>query len=161
MPVLEKTARVLIVDDEDSVRDLLSDALTSFGYATVTAKNGEEALRLYKQQRFDIVLSDLMMRPMGGMELLNAITKIDPEAIFIMITGYPSIEFAVEAIKTGARDFVSKPFNLDELKLKIERALLERILKRRLKNVQGFVWALLISIPFWLILGIILAKILK
>jgi DNA-binding NtrC family response regulator len=157
----EKSVRVLVVDDEEVVREVLLEALNTFGYETASASNGEEALQAYKQQPFDIVLSDLMMSPMDGMELLNVITEIDPKAIFIMITGYPSIESAVESIKIGARDYISKPFNLDELKMKIERALLERSLKERLKNVRGVVWALLISIPAWLILGIILARALR
>jgi two-component system response regulator PilR (NtrC family) len=98
---------------------------------------------------------------MDGLELLGEIRKMDPEAIFIMITGYPSINSAMEAMKRGAKDYVTKPFNIDEIGLKMERVLLERSLKGRLRNVQGLIWALVISIPVWLILGIILARLLK
>ena len=97
----------------------------------------------------------------SGLELLSEITKIDPDAVFIMITGHPSIESALKAMHNGAKDYISKPFNIDEIKLKIERVLLESSLKGRLKNVQGIAWALLIAIPFWLILGIMLARALK
>jgi two-component system response regulator PilR (NtrC family) len=86
---------------------------------------------------------------------------VEPDAIYIMITGYPSIESALEAIKKGARDYITKPFNIDEIRLKIERALLEKNMRGRLKNIQGIVWALVISIPVWLILGIVLARMLK
>jgi two-component system response regulator PilR (NtrC family) len=123
--------------------------------------NGQEAMQKYKNGHFDVVLSDLVMSPMDGLELLGEIRKMDPDAIFIMITGHPSLNSAMEAMKRGARDYITKPFNIDEIRLKIERVLLERSLKGRLKNVQGVIWALVISIPVWLILGIILARLLK
>lgn len=153
--------RLLIVDDEESVRSLLLEYLKDFGYEVTCAANGQEALKYYKLYPFDVVISDLIMSPINGMELLAEIKKFDPEAAFIMITGHPSIESALEAINKGAKDYISKPFNIDEIKLKIERVLLERSLKGKLKNVQGILWALIISIPVWLILGIVLAGMLK
>jgi two-component system response regulator AtoC len=153
--------RVLVVDDEESTREILSEYLGDFGFQVACSANGHEALHLYKKDRFDVVISDLAMSPMDGMELLGEIMKVDPEAIFIMITGYPSIQSAMDAIKKGARDYITKPFNIDEIKLKIDRALLERAVQGRLINVRGIVLALLISIPLWLILGIILARSLK
>jgi DNA-binding NtrC family response regulator len=157
----KNTIRVLVVDDEAAVRELLADFLNSLGYEVVCATNGREGLQAYTEGRFDVVISDLMMSPMDGLELLNATKKVNPEAIFIMITGYPSIETAMDAIKKGASDYISKPFHIDEIKLKIERTLMERSLKGRLKNVRGVIWALLISIPVWLVLGIALARLLK
>lgn len=154
-------ARVLVVDDEKSVRDLLADFLNSLGYEVVCEANGRDGLHAYTEGRFDVVISDLVMSPMDGLQLLHAIKEINPEAIFIMITGYPSIETAMDAIKKGANDYISKPFHIDEIGLKLERALLERALKDRLKNIRGVVWALMISIPVWLILGIALARLLK
>jgi two-component system response regulator PilR (NtrC family) len=153
--------RVLVVDDEENIRQILEEYLTEFGYEVVCAVNGQEALQIYKNGRFDVILSDLVMRPVGGLELLSEIKKVDPDAIFIMITGYPSVESALEAIKKGARDYITKPFNIDEIRLKMERVLLEQSLQGRLKNIQGVVWALIISIPVWLILGIILARLLR
>ena len=153
--------RVLVVDDEENIRQILKEYLNEFGYDVVCAVNGQEALQIYKNGRFDVILSDLVMRPVDGLELLGEIKKVDPDAIFIMVTGYPSIESALEAIKKGARDYITKPFNIDEIRLKMERVLLEQSLQGRLKNIQGVVWALIISIPVWLILGIILAKLLR
>jgi DNA-binding NtrC family response regulator len=153
--------RVLVVDDEENMREILTEYLNDIGYRVTCAVNGQEALQIYSGGHFDIILSDLVMGPMDGMELLNEIRKVDPDAIFIMITGHPSIESAMEAIKKGARDYITKPFNIDEIRIKIERALLERSLRGRLKNIKGTVWALLISIPVWLVLGMILAKALK
>lgn len=155
------TVRILVVDDEVGVRDLLADFLNSLGYEVVCATNGREGLQAYAEDRFDVVISDLKMSPMDGLELLNAIKKVNPDAIFIMITGYPSIETAMDAVKKGASDYISKPFHIDEIRLKIERTLMERTLKGRLKNVRGVAWALLISIPVWFILGIALARLLK
>ena len=149
---------MLVVDDEKSMRDLLTEYLSEYGYEVTCAVNGQDALQIYKQGHFDIILSDLFMEPMDGLELLNKIKEINPDAIFIMITGYPSIKSSIEVMKKGAKDYITKPFTIDEIKVKIERALLEQNLHGRLKNTQGIVWALIISIPVWLVLGIILAK---
>jgi len=153
--------RVLVVDDEENIRQILKEYLDEFGYEVACAVNGQEALQIYKNGRFDVILSDLVMRPVDGLELLGEVKKVDPDAIFIMITGYPSIESALEAVKKGAKDYITKPFNIDEIRLKMERVLLEQSLQGRLKNIQGVVWALIISIPIWLILGIILARLLR
>jgi DNA-binding NtrC family response regulator len=150
--------RLLVVDDEKDMRDLLAEYLSGLGYEVTCAASGQESLQIYKQGNFDIILSDLVMEPMGGLELLDNIRDINPDAIFIMITGYPSIKSSIEAIKKGANDYITKPFVLSEIKLKIERALLEQHLHRKLRKTQGAVWALIISIPVWLVLGIILAR---
>jgi len=152
--------RMLVVDDEKSVRDLLAEYLNEYGYEVVCAANGQDALNMYKQGNFDIILSDLIMAPMDGLELLNKVKEIDSDAIFIMITGYPSISSSIEAIKKGATDYITKPFNIDEIRVKVERALLEKSLQGRLRIAQGIIWALIISIPVWLVSGIILARVL-
>ena len=152
--------RALIVDDEESIRDILVGFFESFGFEAVPASDGEEALELYKKESFDVVISDMMMPNMNGMELLNELKQIDPDVIFILITGYPSLETAIEAIKKGARDYITKPFNIDEIKIKIDRALLERNLQGMVKSSRGIMWGLILSIPVWLVLGIILAKLL-
>lgn len=157
----KKSKRILVVDDEESMRELLKEYLNDIGYEVTCAANGKEALKYYKLTPFDVVISDLIMSPVDGLELLGEITSFDAEAAFIMITGHPSIDSALQAIKQGARDYISKPFNIDEIKIKIERVLLERSLQGRLRNVRGIVWALIISIPVWLVLGIILAGLLK
>jgi two-component system response regulator PilR (NtrC family) len=156
----KKPKRMLVVDDEKSVRDLLAEYLNEYGYEVTCASNGQDALKAYKEGPFDIILSDLNMAPMDGLELLNQVKQINPDAIFIMITGYPSITSSIEAIKKGARDYITKPFSIDEIRMKVERALLEKSLYGRLKNAQGIVWALIISIPVWLVLGIIFARML-
>jgi len=151
----------MVVDDEENIREVLSNYLTSLGYYVVTAKDGTDALDKFKPGHFDLIISDLLMPNVDGLELLRRIREQDKEVVFLMITGYPSIETAVEAIKQGAYDYITKPFHMEDVKLRIERAFEKKNLKERLSTVQGFVWALLFSIPIWLILGIILAKLLK
>jgi two-component system, NtrC family, response regulator PilR len=150
--------KALIVDDEASIRDILVGFFESFGFEAVAAADGEEALKLYSDQTFDIVISDMMMPKMTGMELLQEIKQIDPNVIFILITGYPSMESAIEFIKKGARDYITKPFNIDEIKIKVDRALLERNLQGMVRSSRGLMWGLILSIPVWLVLGIIFAK---
>ncbi|RPH49339.1 MAG: response regulator [Desulfobacteraceae bacterium] len=157
----KKPKCVLVVDDDEKIRCLISELLKNLDYEVTCAVNGQDALQIYQRGHFDIVLSDLMMKPMDGLELLNKIKEINPAVIFIIITGYPSIKTTIEAIRKGANDYITKPFNIDEINMKIERALLERSLHERLKNIKGIVWALIISIPVWLILGIILASVLR
>jgi len=152
--------RALIVDDEPAIRDVLVGFFESFGFETESAVDGEEALKIFRQNTFDVVISDMMMPNMDGMELLNELKRIDPDVIIILITGYPSMDTAIDAIKKGAKDYITKPFNIDEIKIKIDRALLERNLKGMVKSSRGIMWGLIVSIPVWLVLGIIFAKLL-
>lgn len=158
---MKKIGRVMVVDDEENIRDVLSNYLTSLGYDVETANDGEDALKKFKRGSFDLIISDLLMPTIDGLELLKKIRDQDREVIFLMITGYPSIETAVEAIKKGAYDYITKPFHMEDVKIRIERAFEKKNLKERLSTIQGFAWALLFSIPIWLILGIILAKLLR
>jgi DNA-binding NtrC family response regulator len=153
--------RILVVDDEKVIRDLLNDFLVEQGYRVVCIERGEDTLKTYLDEHIDIVLLDRKLRPMDGIEILSSLMKIDPEAIVIMITGYPSVKSATDAIKKGARDYIAKPFDLEELQFKLERVLLERSLQGKLKNIRGLVWALVFSIPVWLLLGQVLARFLK
>ena len=157
---MNNIGRVMVVDDEEDIRKVISIYLKKVGYDVVTAENGEDALSKYQKGHFDLILSDLTMPTMDGLELLDKISEMDKDAIFLMITGHPSIETAVHAIKKGAYDYIEKPLQLEEMKLKIERAFESKSLKDQLKASRGLAWALIVSIPLWLCLGIILAKIL-
>jgi two-component system response regulator PilR (NtrC family) len=154
--------RILVVDDDKGVREALSEFLISLGYTVVMADNGEDALSQYRKGEFDVIMADLIMPNMDGMELLRRIrdTKND-EVIFLMITGHPSIGTAVEAINRGADDYITKPFHLEDVKLRVSKALEKQTLKGRLKTAQGLAWGLMLSIPLWLLLGIILVILFK
>lgn len=152
--------RILVVDDDPAILDVLTQYMKLIGLDAVSAASGEEALAVFKKNHFDIVVSDIKMANMDGLTLLGEVKRLDPDVIFIVITGYPSIETVLEAMKKGAVDYIVKPFQFDEIKIKIERALVEKDMNKQLRSNQGIIWSLIISIPVWLILGIILAKIL-
>ncbi len=153
--------RILVVDDAEEIREMLSDFLSRLHFAVDTAGDGQEALQKYMHGGYDVIISDVFMPHMDGIEFLKHIRSLNKDIMFLMITGYPDVETAVEAIKEGAYDYITKPFNMEDVRLRIERAFEKKSLKERLKTVEGFNWALLISIPLWLLLGIILTKLLK
>ncbi len=121
--------RVLVVDDEQGIRDLLSFELGSQGYQVVTAVDGVDALEKMRNGKFQLVITDLKMPRMGGMEALAEIKKIDPNVEVILATGFGTIEAAVSAMKCGAYDFVQKPYNIHEVSALIEKALEKNQLK--------------------------------
>ena len=106
-------ARILVVDDEESIRDLLRLVLTGEGYSVVTANDGEEAIEHLEAQRFDLVITDLVMPTVNGVEVLRAAKRIDPNYPVIIITGFPSAETVTELVRLGAGDYLTKPFTID------------------------------------------------
>jgi DNA-binding NtrC family response regulator len=152
-------ARILIVDDDEAIRELLKEFFQGLGYEMTSAANGSEALAVINQHDFDCIISDHIMPDMNGLELLEQIRELGKKVPFLMITGYPTIETAVEVMKRGAYDYITKPLQLEDVRIKIERALHTKGLEKSLKKLSGIAWAILISIPIWLILGIILGKI--
>ena len=129
-------ARILIVDDKEPMSEVLRKFLAAEGYAVETAAEGTEALRKFAVEPFDLVLSDIKMPTMDGAELLAEILKINPRTIVILMTAFGSIEAAVEAIKHGAADYVSKPFQMEDVLFRISRALKERRLERRVARLE-------------------------
>ncbi|MBN1550370.1 response regulator [bacterium] len=118
--------RILLVDDEPVVRSSLEAVLDSHGYSIDTAQNGQEALTKFTDKSYDLIITDLVMKPVNGLELLDKAQKSDPESIVILITGYATIESAVEAIRMGAYDYLVKPFQMHSLLLTIERGAEKR-----------------------------------
>lgn len=115
--------KILIVDDEPTILNLLNKILTSQGYDITPAGNGEKALQLLDTNTFDLMISDINMTPINGMELLRTASKSYPDMGVIMLTAYGTVGTAVEAMKEGAFDYITKPFKLDELVLTVQRAL--------------------------------------
>ncbi len=114
-------SHILIVDDEIDILELMQELFESKGYSAVSATNGLEALNIIKNQEPDLVLTDIRMPEMDGMQLLQIITKEHPTIPVIMVTAHGTIETAVEAMKLGAKDYILKPLRLDEILAKVER----------------------------------------
>jgi two-component system response regulator PilR (NtrC family) len=137
--------RILIVDDEQSIRELLAIVLRRDGYDVILAENGRTALNVLEQEPVDLLISDIKMPDMSGVEVLRAAKQIDHDILGIMITAFASTESAVEALRMGAYDYVSKPFDVDELKIIVRNALERRqlrqenlLLKRALQTSHQF-----------------------
>ena len=127
---------ILVVDDNDSIRDLLKNLLVSEGYTVITADNGTTALEKLRNINFDLIISDIMMPGISGLELLMEVRKVDPDMPVVMITGFPTIDTAVKVIKEGADDFITKPFNLDHAKLVVKRSIENGRLKKQNKTLS-------------------------
>src|SRR3989454_6126700 len=116
------SVRILVIDDERTLRESCASALQVEGYRVQTCGRGDEALETLKRHTFDIVLVDLYMGHVPGMQLLAAALAANPEAIVIVITGKPSVETALEALRAGAWDYLPKPFTGTQLQVLIGRA---------------------------------------
>src|SRR5262247_4345958 len=137
--------RVLVVDDERSMRELLAIMLRQAGHDVTLAEGGEQAVEILKNEAFDLVITDLRMRKVDGLGVLRAAKELSPSAVVLVVTAFASTETAVEAMKLGAYDYVTKPFKLDEMRLTIEKALERKrlqdeniALKRELSKERGF-----------------------
>jgi two-component system response regulator AtoC len=128
--------RILVVDDELFVRELLLEFLSAQGYEVLLADSGEKAVEVIQAQPADIVLVDLKMPGIDGIETLKQIKKIAPDVLAIIMTGYPTIESSIEALRHGASDYVVKPFKLNDLKSSIENALQEHKLKAEICKLK-------------------------
>ncbi|MCK5235795.1 MAG: sigma-54-dependent Fis family transcriptional regulator, partial [Deltaproteobacteria bacterium] len=136
--------RVIVVDDEKSMRDFLSIMLKKEGYLVETFPDGESALEYFSENNCDLIIADVRMPGMGGVELLKKVKELEPSTVVMVMTAYASVDTAVDAMKSGAYDYFTKPFNVDDIKLHIDRALkwrrLEReneLLKKNLKSAVG------------------------
>ncbi|MGB8654033.1 MAG: response regulator, partial [Candidatus Acidiferrales bacterium] len=139
------SATVLIVDDEDSTRDLCRDVVSETGLRTRTASTTEQALEILEQLPVDILITDLRVPQLGGLELLKRVRETYPLTAVMVLTQYGTIESAVEATRMGAADYVTKPFHVPELRTKLDRVVrsLEmdqenRILREQLRTRPGF-----------------------
>jgi DNA-binding NtrC family response regulator len=133
---IKPKARLLIVDDDPIVRDSLGQWFDSEGYQVETVSSGREALSRAERDRWDLALLDIKMPGMDGMELQRRLREIDPEMPLIIMTGYASVETAVESLKNGAYDYITKPFDPDELVYLVRRALEHRATKREVVRLR-------------------------
>jgi two-component system response regulator PilR (NtrC family) len=126
-----------IIDDEPIIHDVLGQLLTSEGYEVEPSMSGEEALAKHSSQAFDLILLDLLMPGLDGIEVLKRIKRIDPLAMVIIITAYASVESAISAMKIGAFDYIQKPFKHDDLLMTIHRALEHKRLQDENIRLKG------------------------
>jgi two-component system, NtrC family, response regulator PilR len=135
-----RAPRILVVDDERSMRELLAIVLRREGYEVLLAENGKTAIALLERESVDILISDIKMPDISGVEVLRAAKRIDKDILGIMITAFASTESAVEAMRLGACDYLSKPFDVDLLRMKVREKIESRQLKQEnvlLKRTLG------------------------
>ena len=121
--------KILVIDDEKSILDLLSVVFEKEGYMVETSLSATRAVELMGNEDFDIIVSDIKMPKMSGMELLSYVRKNRPDIPIVMITAYGTIKQAVEALKAGAMDYIVKPFDVEELKIIVAQGLEKKRLK--------------------------------
>lgn len=137
---MSSKAIILIVDDEETIRFSIKDFLEGQGYEVIVAETCEQALEKIHEFLPDLVLLDLRLPNMGGIELLEKVKTKDPNALIIVMTGYGSVDTAVEAMKIGAYDYLEKPFRTEHLKLIIEKALSTQALRREVLELRAQQW---------------------
>jgi len=116
---------ILIIEDEKEIRDGLAEVLEDAGFVVDSAENGQQGLEKIKTKEFDVVVTDLIMPVIGGMEVLRETKRMKPKTRVILITAYATVDNAVEAMKAGASDYITKPFRIDEVQTKIRKVLAE------------------------------------
>ena len=131
LPVVEK--KLLLVDDEADIREVLTLALMDLGYEVITADSGTTALPIYLEKRPPMVITDIKMPGMDGIELLSRIKAADPDSEVIMITGHGDLDLAIMSLKNQATDFITKPINVDALEISLRRAEERIVLRRQLR----------------------------
>lgn len=134
---MDSRARILIIDDEDGIRKGCARVLGPLGYQVDLATGFGRGLEMIRQETYDLVLLDVMMPDGRGIDLLEPIRERDPETVAVLITGYATVELAVEAIKRGAYDFISKPFSAQLLTMTVEQGLQKRRLSLEARRLQA------------------------
>ena len=120
---IDVMSRILLIDDEPSILSVLTTLLKAEGHEIVSSRGGEKALEMIREEPFDLLISDIWMSPIDGMQMLREARRVKPSGAVIMLTAHGSVETAVEAMKQGAFDYITKPFKVDELMLTVKRAL--------------------------------------
>ncbi len=132
-----KTYDILIVDDEESIRSVLRLDLEKHNYRTDVAGSGQQALEILENKHYDLVITDLMMPGMDGLELMREIKKIRPELMVMMLTGFASLDSAVEAMRLGAADYLRKPYDKTDLYLRVSKCIETLELNRKVQLYEN------------------------
>ena len=150
--------RILVVEDDEGIRDLLVETLPRWGYESVITENGKEGLETFRSQQFSIVITDIRMPLMDGLTMLKTMKKENPKVPIIVITGYPSVDSAVESLVEGADYYLVKPINMDDLEAKIKKCFDKRKIQKALASTKIANIILVLLIPVWIIAGLLLAR---
>lgn len=151
-------ASIWVADDDEGIRDLLGLMLKDLGYSVEMFSRGKDMLARLNTRSPDAFIVDVRMPEMSGMDLTRAIMEKEPQALVIILTGFPSIEDAVEAIQIGASDYLSKPFNRAQIQVRIERLLGKQRLQTRLRRTRLATRTLVETLPIWIVLGMLAAR---
>lgn len=128
--------KILIVDDDINHADTLKEVLSNLNYRCKTVYSGSDALKILEEEHFDAVITDLVMKDVDGFEVLKAVKKYSPDAVVIVMTAFGSIDTAVNAMKNGASDFITKPLSLDELKIRLSKELANQHRQREIVELK-------------------------
>jgi DNA-binding NtrC family response regulator len=152
---------ILVVDDDETVLEMIKAIFSDHDYELITASSGNDALALFNSRKFSGVLCDYALPDIDGIELFKKMREKDDKFCFLMITGFPSITTAVDAMKLGATDYVTKPFNVDDLRIKVERALYTRNLENSLLTLNTRLKRMLLLLPIVFVLAIVIMLCIK
>ena len=130
-------AKILVVDDESAICELCARSLLRYGYGVVSTTSPLEAVDMMREQEYDLLLLDVRMPEMDGLEVMRRVREFAPDVAIVVMTGYASVEAAIEAVKQGAADFLPKPFQLDNLRLAVSGALARRELSQERGRSQA------------------------
>src|SRR4030065_677525 len=128
--------RILVVDDDPEMCGMLSDVLKEEGFSVLTTNDSLETLKILKKEEFDVIVTDLKMKGLKGLDLLDEAKKVAPLTPVIIITAFGTIASAIKAMKMGAYDYITKPFQMDEFVLTVKKALENRLLKREVVRLK-------------------------
>lgn len=148
-------ARILVIDDDAAYRTVLRGFIEEKGHTVIEADGADAGLKIFMEEKIDLVISDLMMPVKSGMDLLRELHSIQSKVLFIMVTGFPALDTATTAIREGAFDYLVKPVDMQQLAAVMHRALSTIELRTHLSTMRGMNVALLISIPFWILIGVL------
>jgi len=130
--------KILIVDDEETLRNMLFDVLREEGFEVDVASGGLEAIGKINGKHYDLIVTDILMPEVDGMQVLKKAKEIDPDSDVIIMTGYASVETAVQSMRLGAVDYITKPFNIEHIKIIVTRSLDRRVLKQRAEEGEFY-----------------------
>src|SRR6476619_7671375 len=132
----ERTGSILVVEDDAAMRELLTEELSDAGFTVQSAGSAAVGLEIARSAKFDVVVTDLRMPEMDGFDLIRGVMAIPEPPHIVMITAFGSIETAIRAVKLGAYDYITKPYEIEELMLVADKALAERQLRRQVARLQ-------------------------